>query len=150
MVHLESTLFELIRGAYYQDPDFRGVIEALGTSSNIVKLTKRQQAHLHRYSLSDGLLLYSVNSGDEKRMVVPNDEDLRHRILYEAHDTPGSGHWGARKRIRLWHVNCWWPHMYKWVRSYVKTCEICQRVKPLPSSAAPLQTLPVPGTVGAQ
>ena len=105
VVHLESTLFELIRGAYYQDPDFRGVIEALGTSSNIVKLTKRQQAHLHRYSLSDGLLLYSVNPGDEKRVVVPNDEDLRHRILYEAHDTPGSGHWGARKRIRLWHVN---------------------------------------------
>ena len=34
--------------------------------------------------------------------------------------------------------------MYKWVRSYVKTYETCQRVKPLPSSAAPLQSLPVP------
>ena len=144
VVHLESTLFELIRGANSLDPDFRGVIEALGTSSNIVKLKKRQQAHLHRYSLSDGLLLYSVNPGDEKRVVVPNDEDLRHRILYDAYDTPGSGHLGREKTYTSVAREFWWPHMYKWVRSYVKTCETCLRVKPLPCSAAPLQSLPVP------
>jgi len=34
--------------------------------------------------------------------------------------------------------------MYKWVRSYVKTCETCQRVKPSPAAAAPLMSLPVP------
>ena len=93
MVHLESTLFELIRGAYSQDPDFRGVIEALGTSSNIVKLTKLHQAHLHRYSLSDVL--------------------LRRWILYEAHDTPGSGHLGREKTYKSVAREFWWPHMYE-------------------------------------
>ena len=77
-------------------------------------------------------------------MVVPNDEILRHRILYEAHDTPGSGHLGREKTYTSVARKFWWPHMYKWVRSYVKTCETCQRVKPLPSTAAPLQSLPVP------
>ena len=107
-------------------------------------MTKRQQAHPHRYSLSDGLLLYSVNPGDEKRVVVPNDAYLRHRILYEAHDKPGSSHLGREKTYTSVAREFWWPHTYKWVRSYVKTYETCQRVKPLPSSAAPLQSLPVP------
>ncbi|POM64857.1 Pol protein [Phytophthora palmivora] len=34
--------------------------------------------------------------------------------------------------------------MYKWVVHYVKTCEICQRVKPSGHASAPLQSLPVP------
>ena len=62
------------------------MMEALSLPSKKVVLTKRQQAHLHRYPLSDGLLFYSVNPGDEARVVVPNNEDLRHRVLYEAHD----------------------------------------------------------------
>lgn len=36
-----------------------------------------------------------------------------------------------------------WPHMYKWVRNWLCTFEICQRVKPSPSSQAPLQPLPI-------
>ncbi|KAF1335807.1 reverse transcriptase, partial [Globisporangium splendens] len=38
----------------------------------------------------------------------------------------------------------YWPHMYKWVRKYVRTCEICQRVKPSGSTQAPLRSLAVP------
>jgi hypothetical protein len=33
--------------------------------------------------------------------------------------------------------------MFKHVALYVRTCEICQRVKPSPSSEAPLQSLPI-------
>uniref|UniRef100_H3H405 Integrase catalytic domain-containing protein n=1 Tax=Phytophthora ramorum TaxID=164328 RepID=H3H405_PHYRM len=34
--------------------------------------------------------------------------------------------------------------MYKWVATYVRTCETCQRVKPAGHASAPLQSLPVP------
>jgi hypothetical protein len=34
--------------------------------------------------------------------------------------------------------------MYKWVSRYVRSCDVCQRVKPNPHSQAPLQSLPVP------
>jgi hypothetical protein len=38
----------------------------------------------------------------------------------------------------------WWPKLYKWTSTYVRTCETCQRVKPSPHAAAPLASLPVP------
>ncbi|KAG3164008.1 hypothetical protein PC128_g20243 [Phytophthora cactorum] len=34
--------------------------------------------------------------------------------------------------------------LYKWVRKYVRACEVCQRVKPAAFSQAPLQSLPTP------
>ena len=73
------------------------IFKALGISSETVKLTNRQKAQLHRYSLRENLLYYQVDKGDEPRLVVPNDEDLRHRILYEAHDVIHSGHLGREK-----------------------------------------------------
>ena len=38
----------------------------------------------------------------------------------------------------------YWSHQYKWVRKYVRACEVCQRVKPAPVTNAPLRSLPVP------
>ncbi|KAF1314690.1 Pol protein, partial [Globisporangium splendens] len=38
----------------------------------------------------------------------------------------------------------WWPHQYKWVANYVRSCEQCQRVKPAGKNKAPLHPLPIP------
>ncbi|KAF1313487.1 Pol protein, partial [Globisporangium splendens] len=76
--------------------------------------------------------------------VVPNDEGLRHRLLYEYHDGPSSGHLGREKTFLSLSRDYYWPHMYKWVRKYVRTCEVCQRVKPSGSTQAPLRSLAVP------
>ncbi|RAW21826.1 hypothetical protein PC110_g21731 [Phytophthora cactorum] len=38
----------------------------------------------------------------------------------------------------------WWPKQYKWVDTYVRTCETCQRTKSSPHAAVPLASLPVP------
>ncbi|KAF1323098.1 Pol protein, partial [Globisporangium splendens] len=77
-------------------------------------------------------------------VVVPNDEGLRHRLLYEYHDSPSGGHLGREKTFLSLSRDYYWPHMYKWVRKYVRTCEICQRVKPSGSTQAPLRSLAVP------
>ncbi|KAE9038963.1 hypothetical protein PR001_g7732 [Phytophthora rubi] len=144
LTYLESPLYELIREAYAEDDDLAGLVEVLSAPNKAVELTARQRSRLHRYSVVEGLLYYQVDGGDEPRIVVPNDEDLRHRVLYEAHDTPLSGHLGREKTYTSVARNFWWPHMYKWVRKYVQTCETCQRVKPAPSALAPLMSLPVP------
>ncbi|KAE9267076.1 hypothetical protein PR003_g31906, partial [Phytophthora rubi] len=141
--YLESPLYELTREAYADD-DLAGLVEALSAPNNAVEFTARQRSRLHRYSVVEGLLYYQVDGGDELRIVVPNDEDLRHRVLYEAHDTPLSSHLGREKTYTSVTRNFWWPHMYKWVRKYVQTCETCQGVKPAPSASAPLTSLPVP------
>ncbi|KAE8996334.1 hypothetical protein PR002_g19349 [Phytophthora rubi] len=144
LTYLESPLYELIREAYADDDDLAGLVEALSAPNKTVELTARQRSRLHRYSVVEGLLYYQVDGGDEPRIVVPNDEDLRHHVLYEAHDTPLSGHLGREKTYTSVARNFWWAHMYKWVRKYVQTCETCQRDKPAPSPSAPLMSLPVP------
>ncbi|KAE9205266.1 hypothetical protein PF004_g17614 [Phytophthora fragariae] len=143
LAYLESPLCELIREAYADDDDLAGLVETLSAPNKAVELTARQRSRLRRYSVVEGLLYYQVDGGDEPPIVVPNDEDLRHRVLYEAHDTPLSGHLGREKTYTYVTRNFWWPHMYKWVRKYVQTCETCQRVKPAPSASAPLMSLPV-------
>ncbi|KAE9214239.1 hypothetical protein PF004_g15106 [Phytophthora fragariae] len=144
LAYLELPLYELIREAYADDDDLAGLVEALSAPNKAVELTARQRSRLHRYSVVEGLLYYQVDEGDEPRIVVPNDEDLRHHVLYEAHDAPLSGHLWREKTYTSVARNFWWSHIYKWVRKYVQTCETCQRVKPAPSASAPLMSLPVP------
>ncbi|GMF44027.1 unnamed protein product [Phytophthora fragariaefolia] len=115
MAYLESPLYELIREAYAGDSDLAGLVESLSVSNKTVGLTARQRSRLRRYSVVEGLLYYQLDGDDEPRIDVPNDEDLRHRVLYEAHDTPLSGHLGREKTYTSVARNFWWPHMYKWV-----------------------------------
>ncbi|KAF1325111.1 Pol protein, partial [Globisporangium splendens] len=96
------------------------------------------------FRVHNGLLYYAVEQGDTARVVVPNDEGLRHRLLYEYHDSPSGGHLGREKTFLSLSRDYYWPHMYKWVRKYVRTCEVCQRVKPSGSTQAPLRSLAVP------
>ncbi|GMF57314.1 unnamed protein product [Phytophthora fragariaefolia] len=127
LTYLESSLYELIREAYAGDGDLAGLVETLSVPNKTVGLTARQRSRLHRYSVVEGLL-YQVDVDDKPRLVVPNDEGLRHRVLYEAHDTPLSGHLGREKTYTSVTRKFWWPHMYKWVRKYVQTCDVsaCQ------------------------
>ncbi|RAW32370.1 hypothetical protein PC110_g11275, partial [Phytophthora cactorum] len=74
---------------------------------------------------------------DAPRVVVPHDEDLKYRILYEVHDTPVSGHLGREETYDSVSMMYWWPKLYKWVGTYVLTCETCQRTKSSPHAAAP-------------
>ncbi|KAG2981027.1 hypothetical protein PC119_g21141 [Phytophthora cactorum] len=92
----------------------------------------------------EGLLLYSAVDDDVIRIVVPNDYNLRMRIMYEYHDAPTAGHPGREKTYVLLTRDFYWNHQYKWVRKYVRACEVCQRVKPAAFSQAPLQSLPTP------
>ncbi|KAG2899480.1 hypothetical protein C6341_g7648 [Phytophthora cactorum] len=81
---------------------------------------------------------------DTPRVVVPLDEDLKYRILYEVHDTPVGRHLGREKTYGSVSTMYRWPKLYKWVDTYVRTCETCQRTKASPHAAAPLASLPVP------
>ena len=63
--------------------------------------------------------------------------------MYECHDASTGGHYGREKTYRTVSRDFYWPLQYQFVRKYISSCEVCQRVKPSPSSRAPLQPLPV-------
>ena len=141
-----SDLYDLIREAYFDDVDCASIMKWLATKDDSVrdKMSARAKSRLHRYEVRDGLLYFQVQPGEEPRVVVPNDDDLKYKIVYEVHDTPVAGHLGREKTYSLLSASFYWPRMYKWVSHYVRTCDVCQRVKPSPSTQAPLASLPVP------
>ena len=63
------------------------------------------------------------------RIVVPNVNNLRHRIMQNAHDSPAAGHraaGGMQQNIRR---DFWWPNWSTDIERYCKTCPVCQRTK---------------------
>ncbi|KAE9119320.1 hypothetical protein PF010_g6036 [Phytophthora fragariae] len=132
-----TDLYDRIRLGYRDDASLGPLVWflAAGSDAKVEWLTPRQRARLHRYEWADGLLQYQVEHEDPPRIVVPNDE--------EAHDASSSGHRGRGKTYASVSQTFWWRHMYKWVATYVRTCETCQRVKPAGHASAPLQSLPV-------
>ncbi|KAG3073624.1 hypothetical protein PC121_g8578 [Phytophthora cactorum] len=123
------------------------LLRALGSEefkNSDKELSRRLRTSLHRYTLDGGLLHYSTDPEDAPRVVAPHDEDLKYRILYEVHDTPVGGHLGREKTYGSVSTMYRWPKLYKWVGTYVRTCETCQRTKSSPHAAAPLASLSVP------
>ncbi|OWZ04988.1 reverse transcriptase [Phytophthora megakarya] len=88
------TVAVFVKAAYAHDADAKQLIEFLSAPSDKArrKLAPRLRASAHQYRVHDGLLLYSAVDENAERIVVPNDPDLRSRIMYEYHDVPTTGH----------------------------------------------------------
>ena len=129
------------------------MLRALGSEEfkdSDIELSARLRVRLRRYSIDSGLLCHRTDIEDNPRIAVPHDEEeLKYRILYEAHDTALSGHLGREKTYRSVSQAYWWPKLYKWVITYVRTCETCQRVRHSAHAAAPLASLPDPLGLGS-
>ncbi len=139
---LTNNLSEDIQAAYKADSFCSAMIAHLQNPS--APTTANILARASRFSFSEGLLWHQVSPGDVLTTVVPNDSSLRERILREYHDVPYAGHLGREKTYVAVSRHFWWKHLIKWVTTYVKTCEVCQRVKPAQSTQAPLRPLPIP------
>jgi hypothetical protein len=113
-------------------------------SGEKVELPPRLTAKLSRFAYSEGLLWHRISDEDYLRIVVPDNTELRLQLLSEFHDVPTSGHLGREKTFLSLSAHFWWPHLYKWVVNFTRSCEVCQRVKPSPTSQAPLHPLPIP------
>ncbi|KAG2768547.1 hypothetical protein PC129_g23611 [Phytophthora cactorum] len=131
-----SSLIDDVKAAYASDADAKQLLSYVSAPSDEAcrKLAPHLRARARRFRVHEGRLLYSA----------VDDYDLRMRIMYEYHDAPTAGHPGREKTYVLLTRDFYWNHQYKWVRKYVRACEVCQRVKPAAFSQTPLQSLSTP------
>lgn len=61
--------------------------------------------------------------------IIPNSRDEIKRIFQENHDSKLSGHYGFNKTYSKIKTRYYWPSMKSDIRSYIKTCDSCQKNK---------------------
>ncbi|OXA43156.1 Transposon Tf2-6 polyprotein [Folsomia candida] len=65
--------------------------------------------------------------GNKTLPVIPTT--LLPKFLAEFHDSPHSGHLGVEKTKRKISSRAFFTHMHKRISEYIRSCDICQRVK---------------------
>ena len=76
---------------------------------------------------------YSVKENREvyynSRLCVPNDKEVKYKLLYEAHNTVFTMHPGGTKMYQDLKQYYWWRGMKRDFTKYVSKCLTCQQVK---------------------
>ena len=79
------------------------------------------------------------------RLCVPDNLELKKKILKEVHSTPYTAHPGNTKMYHDLKSTYWWTNMKRKVAEYVAHCLTCQQVKTEHQRpAGPLQSLEIP------
>ena len=60
------------------------------------------------------------------RMVVPDEEEIKRRIVEELHSTPYSAHPAIQRTIGRVRKSFYWKGMLGDVRQFVENCPVCQ------------------------
>ncbi|KAF1334714.1 reverse transcriptase, partial [Globisporangium splendens] len=107
-----SSRIDDIKRAYATDSDISRLVAHLSDLSDksLKALDPAQRARLHRYEMRNDVLYYRIDDSDEPRAVVPNDSDLRNRVLFEYHDAPFRGHPGREKTYLALSCDFYWSH----------------------------------------
>jgi hypothetical protein len=78
-------------------------------------------------------------------MCIPQSQELRKQIISKGHDSKIAAHFGIEKTYQLLYKSFFWPNMYKDIEKYIRTCDSCQKSKPMnQSQTGLLQPLEIP------
>jgi RNase H-like domain found in reverse transcriptase/Integrase zinc binding domain len=104
------------------------------------KITRPDRpSDLESRRIQDGILFHN------DLIYVPDDDSLKLRLLRAHHDDPLAGHFGTTRTLELLTRNYYWPSMRKYVKEYIRSCDVCQRSKPPRHKPhGELSSLPVP------
>ncbi|QRW17417.1 Retrotransposable element Tf2 protein [Rhizoctonia solani] len=78
------------------------------------------------------------------KLVIPDNEPLKDRLLREFHDSPLAGHPGQQRTLELLSRNYWWPGMKSTAKEWVECCPICQANRCAHAPVITLKPLEVP------
>jgi hypothetical protein len=133
LVQGEKTLLKEIRECTEREPK---VMQAL---KNLTKAPIQLRRGLEEWNTEDGLVMF------RGLVYVPNNKEIRCKILELFHDSPAAGHPGHAKTLELVSRNYWWPQIAKYVNDFVDECEKCKSTKVFPAKThGPLKLNKIP------
>lgn len=108
------TWIEIVRKEYENSTELQQLMEKLG----------KGELDLSRYTKHDGILFY------KGRFFIASASPLKNSILKQLHDNPLAGqHSGYRKTLKMVQVDFFRHGLRTFVESYVRECDVCQRMK---------------------
>ena len=141
-----------LQAAQQNDPVTSAISDHLSRSSEKPTDTKWRKQPLYRYvQLWPQLLLvddivcrrYSPAPDSEMITVPVLPQALQQDALYQAHNTPGSGHQGQDRTLQKLRLIAYWVGMSSDVAKHCLKCITCQQAKLSIPTKAPLVSLPV-------
>ena len=129
----EETMTEFLLRMQSKDPGTQRLIESKGMHPKDTSSDSKWKID------SRGLIRF------KGRAYVPQIEAVKGEIMKINHDDPTGGHQGMRRTTDTIHRKYYWHNMQRDIKHYVRSCDICQRIKV--HRHAPygkLQPLPVP------
>ena len=109
---LQPTILDGIKASQELDPSFAKLKEQVQEKKNV------------EFSISPDDILHFKG-----RLCIPDDAQLKEKILSEAHTTPYLVHPGATKMYKDLKEQFWWTGMKKEVAEYVAKCLACKKIK---------------------
>ena len=110
--------------------DNRKVVKEIDIVKRIKKNRTREKEIVQALQKEDGLaweedeVVYM-----EGRIYIPNNKDIKKKILKEHHDPADIGHPGQHRMQELIKRTYWWPGLKEDVKKYVQGCVKCQQNK---------------------
>ncbi|POM61728.1 polyprotein [Phytophthora palmivora] len=113
-----ATVTHSAKQLYSTDRQIREIVQSIDSGKEVP-----------RYSVTNGVLYCQTGDGVKPRLVIPDNEDMKNRVICENHDVVAAGHPGYFKTYLGVQEKYYWPKMSKYIQRYVNTCELCQRNK---------------------
>ncbi|QRW18200.1 Retrotransposable element Tf2 protein [Rhizoctonia solani] len=119
-----------------EDPSLEPIIQFLTEDADNAPPSIRKA--YRDYDWEEDLLWY------RGKLVVPDSETLKERLLKEFHDSPLAGHPGQQRTLELLSRNYWWPGMKSSSKEWVECCPTCQANRRAHVPVIALKPLEVP------
>ena len=126
-IQLDDSIKNSLTSALQNEVPYSGVITQLQGGSRQVILNNLI------FKFLNSLLVVHDQKQDESldfwRIVVPEDTEIKERIVQELHSTPYSAHPGIQRTIGRVRKSFYWKGMLGDVRQFVECCPVCQMEK---------------------
>ena len=114
----DRTPAQIIEDEYEDDEFIREVMKMLREG-----VRRSKKISLSECEIRGNRLYY------RERLVIPDSDELRIKLLRHVHESPVGGHPGRTKTLDILHREYYWPSMHESVRRFVKSCHMCSRSK---------------------